>query len=192
MLKRRIVFVLLVCVMPLIHSACTQAAHSASWKAKGVDFNKYKSYAWLAPSDSALNTRRDDKLFAGSIQYESNLVLKKKGMVLKAEQPNAVFIFDTQMENHVKYTQAPSLSVGVGYGGPGYYVGGMVPVAGGQITENPYQKGILIIYMFDVQTRQLIWQGSAGGTIDYSTDVEAIIRKGCHDIFFYLPIKHKS
>ncbi len=191
MFKRFHVFVLLF-VLPFVQNACTQAAHSTSWKAKGVDFNKYKSYAWLAPGDSALNTRRDDKLYAGSIQYESNLALKKKGMVLKTEEPDAIFMFDTLLENHVKYTQAPTLSVGVAYGGPGYYVGGMVPVAGGQITADPYQKGILIIYMFDVQSRQLIWQGAASGSIDYSTDVGAIIKKGCHDIFFYLPIKHKS
>ena len=192
MFKRFHVFVLWVCFVPVINNACTQAAHSASWKAPGVDFNKYKSYAWLAPGDSSLNTRRDDKLYAGTIQYASNLELKKKGMVLITEQPDAVFMFDTQLENHVKYTQAPTLSVGVGYGGPGYYVGGMVPVAGGQITADPYQKGVLIIYMFDVQTRKMIWQGSASGTIDYTTDVGATILKGCHDIFFYLPIKHKS
>src|SRR6478736_6261668 len=117
-----------------------------------VDLNKYKSYAWIAPGDSILNRQRPDKVFGGFIMYIVNQELKAKGMAIDTVRPAALFVFHTQVQNQTKYTQSPTLSVGVAVAGPGYYVGGMAPVAGGEITESTYQKGALSFEMFDTQT----------------------------------------
>ena len=189
MVNVRVVFIFLVIA---VATSCSNGIHTSSWRAKGVDLKKFKSYAWLAPGDSALNTRRDDKLYAGTIQAVANESLKHKGMILKSDNPDAIFMFDTRLEDHMKYTQSPTLSVGVGYGGPGYYVGGMAPVAGGEITAEAYQKGMLIIEMYDVQTRELVWRGTAASALDYRSDIVAIIRKAVKDLFIYLPIHVKT
>ncbi|MBL7851782.1 MAG: DUF4136 domain-containing protein [Cyclobacteriaceae bacterium] len=178
-------------------SACSSGIHTSSWRAKGVDLKVYKSYAWVVPGDTTLGHRRDDKLYGGSIQYLADTELKAKGMTVDTHSPDAVFMFDTRLEDHVRYSQSPSVSVGFGvagpayYGGPGYYVGGSVPVAGGEVTTSYYKQGTLVIEMYDLKTKKILWRGWANKELDYSTDMDYTLRKAIHDIFVYLPIKHK-
>ncbi len=172
-------------------ASCAEGTHS-SWKAKGTDFRKYKTFAWVAPGDTVLTTRRDDKLFAGSIEYFTNEELKVKGMKVVTRKPDAVFMFDTQVQDRMKYEQAPTVYMGVGYGGPGYYVGGMVPVAGGQITAVPYMKGSLILEMWDTQTHQLVWRGWTEESINNSDDLNNVIKWAVKNMMRSLPVKVKS
>ncbi len=190
-MTKNVFTIILICISLFFLQSCSDSSHASVWKANGVDFKKYKTYAWVAPGDTTLTMRRDDKLFAGTIYLYANEQLKKKGMVMVKSKPDAVFMFDTQVQDRTKYTQAPTLSVGVGYGGPGYYVGGSVPVAGGQITATPFQEGRLIIEMFDTRSTELVWRGWAQKSLDYSTDLNKVIKYAVKDIFFRLPVKHK-
>jgi hypothetical protein len=179
-------------------SGCTSGLHTSSWKAKGVDLKAYTTYAWIVPGDTTLGHLRDDKLYAGLIQNVADTELKAKGMVVDTQSPQAVFMFDTRLEDHVRYSQSPTVSVGFGvgspgyYGGPGYYMGGTVPVAGGEVTANYYKQGTLLISMYDLKTQKELWRGWAKKELDYTTDMDYTIRKAIHDIFVYLPIKHKK
>lgn len=85
-----------------------------------VDFSLYKTFAWIAPGDSILNRQRPDKLFGGFIMQTANQELKSKGLAVDTVQPAAIFIFHTKVQEKTKYTQSPTLSVGVGVAGPGY------------------------------------------------------------------------
>jgi Domain of unknown function (DUF4136) len=174
------------------------AVKTSSFTSKGVDLKAYKSYAWISPTDTTLNPRRDDKLYGGTIQQAADMELQKKGMVVDTHSPDAVFIFDTRLEDHVRYSQSPSVAVGVGvgypgyYGGPGYYAGGYVPVVQGEVKADYYKQGTLIIEMYDFKTQKLLWRGWGTRDIDYTTDMDYTIRKAIHDVFFYLHIKHKK
>lgn len=174
------------------------ATQTSSFTSTGVDLKAYKSYAWISPGDTTLNHYRDDKLYAGTIQQASDMELKKKGLVVDTHNPDAVFIFDTRLEDHVRYSQSASVSVGIGvgypgyYGGPGYYAGGSVPIIEGEVTANYYKQGTLIIEMYDLKTHKLLWRGWGTRDIDHTTDMDYTIRKTIHDIFFYLHIKHKK
>lgn len=178
-------------------SGCS-GVQTSSWKAKGVDLKAYTTYAWIVPGDTTLGHLRDDKLYAGLIQNVADTELKAKGMAVDTQSPQAVFMFDTRLEDHVRYSQSPTVSVGFGvgspgyYGGPGYYMGGMVPVAGGEVTESYYKQGTLLISMYDLKTQKELWRGWAKKELDYTTDMDYTIRKAVHDIFVYLPIKHKK
>ena len=171
--------------------SCSNEFHVKYDKDSSVDFQKYKTYAWAAPGDTTLTMKRNDKLFAGTIYLHSNEELKKKGMVRVTSKPDAVFMFDTQTEDRTKYTQAPTVSVGVGFGGPGYYVGGSVPVVGGQITATPYQDGRLIIEMFYARSHKLIWRGWGEKSIDSNADMDNAIKWVTKSILDKLPVKHK-
>ena len=190
--------VFLFLIVIFLFSSCADGVHTSSWKAKGVNLKTYKSYAWIVPGDTTLGHRRDDKLYAGAIQTLADVELKAKGMVVDTQQPDVVFMFDTRLEDHVRYTQSPQVSVGFGvgspgyYGGPGYYMGGMVPVAGGEVTANYYKQGTLVIEMYDLKTQKKLWSGWARKELDHTTDMDYTIRKAVHDIFMYLPIKHKT
>ncbi|MEQ8304484.1 MAG: DUF4136 domain-containing protein [Cyclobacteriaceae bacterium] len=178
-------------IICLILYACTPSVYTSSKKTKGVDLNKYKTYAWAKPGDPEHASKQDDKLFAGSIVKFSNDELAKKGFTIDEENPDAIFAFDTRVEDKVAYSQAPTVNVGVGFGGPGYYVGGYAPVAGGQMTQTNYQEGMLFIYMYDTKTEQLLWRGWAHEKVTYKTNVSEDIQKAIRDMFMRLPVKHK-
>jgi hypothetical protein len=156
------------------------------------DLKNYKTYAWIAPGDSVFNRERPDKYFDQLIIRSADAELTKKGMKLDVNAPDALFMYDTQVAEKIKYTQSPTVSVGVGFAGPGYYVGGMAPVAGGQVTASSYEEGTLVINMFDTKSGGKIWHGGAVKTIDGSTDLDRTVQTAVHYIYMRLPLKVKS
>jgi hypothetical protein len=157
-----------------------------------TDFKKFKTYAWLAPGDSVLNRERIDKLYGGTITYVANQELKSRGLKQDTVQPDAIFVFYTSVEEIIKYSQSPTLSVGVGVAGPGYYVGGSAPVAGGKITATSMEDGTLKYSMYDTQTKKLVWSGSVEKTFSMADDIEKILADYTTRIFKKLPIKKKK
>jgi len=154
-----------------------------------TDFTKFKTYAWLAPGDSVLNRYRTEKLYAGYITYAANQELKNRGLKSDTLRPDAIFVFNTGVNEVTKYSQSPTLSVGVGVGGPGYYVGGSVPVAGGNITATTVEDGTLSYDMYDTQTGKLVWTASTKKTFKMSDDIQQILGIATKNIFKKLPIK---
>lgn len=179
-------------VLPvLILFSCSPGITSHSVKTKGVDLKKYKTFAWAKPSNEEDEGRKDDKVYAGLILELANEELVKKGFVLDTDQPDAVFIFDTRVENRVSYSQTPQVSMGIGFGGPGYYGGFSAPVAGGDFVQHNYQQGMLFIEMYDTKTQKLLWRGWAEEQITYKNDIESDIRTAVKHIFMRLPVRHK-
>ena len=157
-----------------------------------ADWKKYKTFAWLAPGDSLLNRYRADKVYGGLIVYAANEQLKAKGMRPDSIAPDAIFVFHTKVEDEVKYTQSPTLSVGVAVAGPGYYAGGSAPVAGGKVTAHQYEDGEIVFEMYDAQTEKLVWKGGDRKNFTMSEDIQAIIQTAIRKIFKKFPVKHKK
>lgn len=154
-----------------------------------VDFKKFKTFAWLAPGDSVLNRYRHDKLYCGAITLAANQELASRGMKLSAENPDAVFMFYTGIEEITKYSQSPTLSIGVGVAGPGYYVAGSAPVAGGQITATTVEDGTLKFVMYDTESKKMIWSGMANKEFKLTDDVEKLVMDYTVKIFKKYPVK---
>jgi len=154
-----------------------------------TNFTKFKTYAWLAPGDSVLNRYRSEKLYAGTITYSANQELKSRGLKMDTLRPNAIFVFNTQVHEITKYSQRPTLSVGVGVAGPGYYAGGSAPVAGGEITTSTEEDGILSYDMYDTETGKLVWTASTEKTFKMSDDIIKLLEDATRNIFKKLPIK---
>ena len=154
-----------------------------------TDFKKFKTYAWLAPGDSVLNRYRRDKLYGGTIMHTANLELAGRKMKQDTLQPDAIFMFYTTIEEITTYSQSPTLSVGVGVAGPGYYVAGSAPVAGGKITATTEEDGSLKYVMYDTQTGNLVWSGMVEKTFKLSDDVEKLLVDNTVRIFKKFPVK---
>lgn len=182
----------LVLLLALFFTSCTSTMKTFSYKAKGVDLKEYKTYAWVNLEHFVDENKEGEKRYARYILDLANAELLEKGFKLDTENPDAVFQFDTRIENRVSYNQSPTVSVGVGIGGPGYYVGGAMPVSGGQVTQNNYQEGILTIEMYEPKTGKLIWKGWAEEPLHFETDVEADLKKAVSHIFMTLSVKHKE
>jgi hypothetical protein len=178
--------------------SCTGRINTFSEYSKSIDFQKYKTYAWIPSAENDLNNQSIERMYGKMVTAMADEELKKKGMVLDTEHPDAVIRFSMGIKNQMKYSQSPTLSVGVGigyggygYGMPGYYAGAMVPVAGGNITESRADEATLVIEMFETSTGYILWTGGARKTIDNNADSEKNMKLAMYSIFERLPIKHK-
>jgi len=176
--------------------SCSESLQVSVLKTPNVNLADYKTYAWVAPGDSALNHRRDDKVYAGLIQHSADVALKKKGMTIDSQNPDAVFMFDTFMDEKTEYRQSPTTTAsfgvagyGFGYGGPGYYAGTSAPIYGGGMTPISVEEGTLMYFMYDRKTGKLLWKGSATATMSKKMNVESTIRKATNFIFAKLSVK---
>jgi len=179
--------------------SCTGSFNTFDEYSKSVDFTKYKTYAWIPSDNPDINSQSVERMIGKMVTSISNEELKKKGMVLDTEHPDAVIRFSVGIQNQIKYSQSPTLSVGVGvgyggygYGMPGYYAGATVPVAGGNITESRADEATLVFEIFETSTGYILWTGGARKTIDNSADTEKNMRLALHSIFARLPVRHKT
>ncbi|HEY5826421.1 MAG TPA: DUF4136 domain-containing protein [Cyclobacteriaceae bacterium] len=176
---------LVICCIPFIAHA---QKITSDYDTK-TNFVKYKTYAWLAPGDSVLNRYRSEKVYGGYITYLANLELKGRGMKIDTLMPDAIFVFDTHVQQITKYSQGATLSLGVAVAGPGYYAGGSAPVAGGKITASTVEDGTLQYTMYDAQTAQLIWSAHLTKSFKMADDIEKILKEGTEKIFKKFPVK---
>ena len=179
--------------------ACSGSLKISASKVDKDELKNYKTYAWIAPGDTALNTRRDDKIYAGLIESSANKELQKKGMTIDNQNPDVVFMFDTHIDEKIEYRKIAdnrdaSFGFGgyaYGYHGAGYYTGGYNPNQGFESTHILVDEGTLSYSMFDRKTGKMLWKGAATQNLDNKTNVEATIKKATRSIFSKLPIKHK-
>jgi hypothetical protein len=182
----------LVLILTLPFYSCSTMMQTYSYKDKKADLKQYRTYAWANLDYYAEENKKGNKVYARFILDKANAELTKKGFVLDVENPDALFLFDTQIEDRISYSQTPSVSVGVGFGGPGYYVGGAVPVAGGDLIQENYFEGILLIGMYDAKSNSLLWKGWAEEEVSYTTNFEEDISRAVKHIFMRLPVTHKT
>lgn len=171
------------------------------WTSKGDpnELSKFKTYAWIAPGDSALHSRRDDKLYAGLIENSANKELQKKGMRLDNQNPDAVFMFDTKIEEKVVSRKTAETGYNAygyggyayGYNGAGYYSGAYDPMRGLETAPMLVDEGTLSYLMYDRKTGKLVWQGTAKKDLTRKTNIETTIKRASSFIFARLPIKLK-
>ena len=188
-------------VIAMLVTGCSPSLQTSSKTEDGVKLDNYKTYAWIAPHNPEDTSRRDDKRYAPLIRQLADQTLEKKGMKLDASQPDAVFAFDTRVEERVKYSKAARSSASYYYGGTSYYPGVYVGstyydnnavIPGGEVLPQEYDQGMLVIQMFDAKTKKVLWRGYAEKTLTGKSDIEADIKKAVKDIFIRLPIKHNK
>lgn len=183
----------------ILLASCSGSIKVSSYKTPDVNLSNYKTYAWIAPGDTALNSRRDDKVYAGFIQHTADAELKKKGMTIDNKDPDAVIIFDTKIMEHTELRQTPVVTGSMGYGGygygytgAGYYAGGSAPIYGGGLASISVEEGNLMYTLYDRKTGNLLWRASGTQTLTAKTNIEKTIKKATNFIFAKLPIKHKA
>jgi len=187
-------------VLIIILQSCTGSLNTFSDYDKKTDLNIYKTYAWLSPGDS-LNpnpkSQQIELMYSKSIMYAANNTLKKKGMVISPENPDVVFKFSIGVDRRIAQTQSPTISVGVGVGGAGYYAGPgyygavSVPVAGGNITEKRIDEAFIYLQLFETKTGKLLWTGGVRKTVENSADPQKNIQLAMNAVLADLKIKHK-
>ena len=129
-----------------------------------VDFTKYSTYeyyGWQDNSDQILNQFDKERL-----ETSFGNELAKRGMNYVESGGDAVislFIVVDQKTSTTAYTSHYGGGpYGYGYGGWGWGMGHSTT----SYNEYDYLVGTLVIDVFDAETKNLIWQGVATGTVD--------------------------
>ena len=153
-------------------AAASFAQHVKTDYDRSVDFNQYKTYTW-----ERVQTR--NPLGAARIKSMVNAALAAKGW---SEVPSggnvsliAIGVSQDQQTVNTFYN---------GFGG-GWRWGGF---GDSTTTVETYTVGTLVVDMFDTQTKQLVWRGSASDTV--SDDSDKNIRnfsKGVQKMFKNFP-----
>jgi len=118
-------------------------------------FGALKGYDWL-PVDSATRAQIND-INVRRIQGATNRVLMEKGYRVVTEGPD--FLVAMHAGTQEKLDVVPS---GYRYGPYGRWYGGYR----GGVDVYRYTEGTLVLDIVDASSRQLIWRGSAKGTVD--------------------------
>jgi len=133
---------------------------------KDADFTKYKTFTflgWQNDSDKLLNDLDKDRMLkAFGNELDSRQL--KKADDNDADMAISLFLVVEQKTSTTAYTNY--------YGGGGAYGGyrrGAWGWGGGSsnttYTENDYIKGTLVMDVYDNETKNLIWQAVASGTV---------------------------
>jgi hypothetical protein len=127
---------------------------------RSVNFATYKTYKWVEIPGGSV----PDRLIDGAIKQAADEQLAQKGLT-RVEENADLYIgyqFVLNLEKSVSLWET-------GGGGPG----GWDPWGGGRNVQGQTSTvpvGILLMDLYDVAKKQLVWRGDAVKTIDLKTD----------------------
>jgi hypothetical protein len=143
---------------------------------KNVDFKALNKFAWLAApataSGSLETVIRSNTILDSRIKAAVNDQMALKGYLLAPDstQADLLLTYHVGTKDKVDVTNwgygYGSYGGWYGYGGYGGYGGG------GGVDVYQYTEGTLILDIVDVNSRNLVWRGSAQGTLDPNASTE--------------------
>src|SRR6188768_1925845 len=166
--------------------SCSSGLKTFSEGAPASELNKYKTYAWAAPSNRGNNGSRNMALEKVVIN-QANTELLKKGMTVDVENPQVILNYTTRVEERMEYATSAGYNYQFSHGGPGYYVGGRYPSGTGAVHSNQVEQGMLFFDMVDTNTGKTVWSGGATQKVSAKTKVEPVIKRATQFIFAKLP-----
>ncbi|MFI5153555.1 MAG: DUF4136 domain-containing protein [Chitinophagales bacterium] len=171
-------------------------------KTKGVDFKKYKTYAWLATKDTAYMKLVDKKTLEKVLATNVIEQLSKRGMVLDTLNPDCLFTYTLVMNKTYQVGQQPQDVVNLQAYAPTYpgqnniyyyqpYYG--VPSYNGGMAVTTFRDGSLVIDMIDRRDNKVVWRSSAQGKTEEENrkGVKATLKEAIPEMFKKFPVKQK-
>lgn len=130
---------------------------------KSTDFSKYKTYHFLDWQDDStkIMTEFDEKRLRNAIEYEMRVRQYKK-VASGGDMALSVYVVVNKKTSTSAYTNY--------YGGTGYRYGRhgrgwSHGYATTSYSESDYLQGTVVLDLIDIESKDLIWQGVATGTI---------------------------
>jgi Domain of unknown function (DUF4136) len=145
-----------------------------------ANFSQYKTYSWqdIKPADSLWDARIKNAV-------DAQLTAKGWTQVATGGDVSVVAIKTTQTERTLQTFYD-------GFGG-GWRWRGFGGMGESTTTEQDYKEGTLVVDLYDANTKQLIWRGSAEDTLsDKAAKNEKNLDKGVAKMFKGFPPPAKS
>lgn len=139
-------------------SACSGISTTADYD-PAVDFTQYSTYTWLDTEGDDIDSITDSR-----IRSSIDGAMVARGFQKGPNADLAVGYQGTSAERRSYNTVNTGWGGGYGWGGYGW--GGYGGMGMSTTTENVWEEGTLIVGIFDVATKNLVWTGTATATID--------------------------
>ena len=156
---------------------------------KTVDFTKFKDFhylGWAKESDKILNDLDKQRIEESFGNEFSRRGVKFVGES-EADAAVLLFLVVDQKTSTTAYTTHMG-GMGYGYGYPGWGWGGGMSTT--SYNDYDYYVGTLVIDIYDVETKKLVWQAVSSGTIDENPQKRAAnIPKVAKSMMAQFPIK---
>lgn len=149
---------------------------------RDANLGAYKTFAWVDPPNGR-NMAEDHPLLHMRVMNYITAKLREGGLLIYPEDP------DLNVTYYVATTEGFTVDVmsnGYAYG-PGWTWGGYWGYSPGAVAVgtavHSYEKGTLIIDIWDARTKQLVWRGVMKGVVPDNPDkVSKMIYKGIDKI----------
>jgi len=162
-------------LITLAVNSCSSVNISSDWD-RDVDFESYKTYAWIDQVRKKHKPKRHKSLLHKRIKKAANEKLAEQGFTLvQHKKPDLVIAYHTAVQKRVDVTM-------VDYGP-------WRPHWGRQktISKRHYKEGTLIIDIIDPHLKQVIWRGSATGVIGRLDEMGEKVRESVFSILERFP-----
>jgi len=122
-----------------------------------IDFSQFRTYSWVITDGRAADNFTHQRIVSGM-----ETVLAESGLELVESGGDLGVGYQVATSQRSSYT---TVSAGWGGGRRGWWGGGTMGVTSSQTTERTYDVGTIILGMFDPQSNDLVWTGTASDTI---------------------------
>lgn len=177
---------------------------------RSVDFNGYKTFAWLPDSgvvmkkDTINNTLYDNDIIRNNAKNYINHYLGEIGYIIQTDTPDVLVQLVLLNEKKERIVTYPSYFYSPYYYHNHYYYPYYYPYYdhytyygwgwdnyyyGYSTYKESYIKGTIIINMFDRKLKKRVWTGSAEGDIYDPYYVQYDVHPAIRDIIKSFPIK---
>lgn len=176
------IFTIAIVTVSSLAIGCNVTSHTEV--AKGVNFTKYKTFAWAEPQNKKKADRADNDIVDNNIKNAVSDELVKKGWQETDENPDVLLNYGVAVKRENNHQTEPMYS----YPHTQYFYWGRriysvwypSTLIGTRSYNVPFHEGQLTINMVDAKTNRLIWQGWAQGEINSSKvnskEVEAQVK----------------
>ena len=143
-----------------------------------TDFSQYRTYSWE-------KVQTNDPLFVDRIKNAVDAALAAKRWTLAPSGGNVAVVAMETTQN--KQTLDTFYN---GFGGGWRWGGGF---GGATTTVDNYKAGTLVVDLFDANSKNLIWRGSASDTLSDNSDKNIKeLDKGVQKMFAHFPPEPKK
>ena len=148
-------------------AACSGISVTSDWD-PGVDFSQFKTFAVLEETQPSINRLVDQRVRAAIV---AELTAKGLRQVDTPDKADLAIGYQVTTEQH-----STDHTVHSGWGTRGYrssrHTHWRTPTGTSRTTQVNFTVGTLVIAAFQMSDKELVWEGSASGTVNPSSGPE--------------------
>jgi hypothetical protein len=178
----------------LVLGACASAPEVRADFDRTADFSRYTTFGFASP----LGTDRDgyQSIVSQHLKEATTREMQARGLRLDTSAPQLLVNFNATLNDKLRVSSAPTVTMGVGMGGRRGYYGyraGMYsawPMYSDPTTVTQYKEGTLNIDVVDAARKQLVWEGVVTDSVTHKTidNVQAAIDTAVAAAFAKYPV----